>query len=348
MPVIEIRRRTGAVETRELSKGAPILVGRQSSNDIHVDADGVAPIHCRISWKRRTFEVAAVTPEGVQWNGTTVRQSALSPGDVIRVGDVDIVLLAEPRPAPPLALASAASPHSEYGIQQSGMPSTGEIELRPITEDQLPVRASYVSDQILGEAPQAKEQARGSGAAGTEASAAPAAPDRARRAHDHQPAGVTRILDVADVAIDLDELAKDERRAAAFDSEAAPAPPSLLAFKKVRPGDQDPLRSPLVIGLTSGVLLLALSAATIWFVLSREAAQRQYDLAQSQLTSGQYPQAIESFQAFVRDNPRHKLAEQARAEIGTARVEQAIGGTSPAWDKGLEALNAYIEIGRAH
>src|SRR5262249_19567226 len=55
------------------------------------------------------------------------------------------------------------------------------------------------------------------------------------------------------------------------------------------------------------------------------------------------PQAIEGFELFLRDYPRHALAPQARVDIGTARVEQAIGGGSPAWDKGLEALEAYLK-----
>src|SRR5579872_5739616 len=97
MAVLEIRHRSGMIETRELSKATPLLVGTLSSNDICVDADGVAPVHCRISWKRRNYEVAAVTGEGVQLNGTSVRQAPVAPGDVIRVGDVDIVMLAEAR-----------------------------------------------------------------------------------------------------------------------------------------------------------------------------------------------------------------------------------------------------------
>src|SRR5438477_9564451 len=97
MPALEIRHRTGQIETRELSQNAPLLVGQLASCDIRIEAEGVAPLHCRISWKRRGYEVAAVTDDGVQLNGTTVRRGPLSPGDVIRVGDVDIVLVNEPR-----------------------------------------------------------------------------------------------------------------------------------------------------------------------------------------------------------------------------------------------------------
>src|SRR5262249_26226275 len=98
MAVLEIlHHRTGTVETRELTKEAPLLVGRLPTSDIRIAADGVAPIHCRISWKRTSFEVAAVTEEGVHYNGTKVHKSRLAPGDVVRVADVDIILLAEPQ-----------------------------------------------------------------------------------------------------------------------------------------------------------------------------------------------------------------------------------------------------------
>ena len=46
-----------------------------------------------------------------------------------------------------------------------------------------------------------------------------------------------------------------------------------ITLPRVRPGERDPLRSPLVLGLGGGVLLLLLAAASLWFVLSREKAQ---------------------------------------------------------------------------
>src|SRR6516162_9180090 len=124
MAVIEIRHRTGQIETRELSKAAPLLVGQLPTSDIQVDSDGVAPIHCRISWKRKEFQVAAEAPDGVQFNGRMVRRAVLTPGDVIRVGDVDIVLLAE-------------SLEDEYRVAQSAPPA-----------DEIPAKSSLPNDSI--------------------------------------------------------------------------------------------------------------------------------------------------------------------------------------------------------
>jgi outer membrane protein assembly factor BamB len=342
MAVIEIRHRTGQIETRELSKAAPLLVGHLPTTDIQVDADGVAPIHCRISWKRKEFEVTSVSPDGVQFNGRMVRQSVLAPGDVIRVGDVDIVLLSESlaheypvaQPAPP-----ADAPPATFGLPNDS------IHMRALTEESLPVRSFHMSSQLAEEARAGKQREGADEPAGGPAVGEPPDASNGEDRHD--------LSRAAQVALGLDELAQDERRAEPLDlpddRHLSPAArvKAALATRRLRPGERDAARSPLVIGLLVGALALVLSAATLWFILAREKAQKQYDLAQSQLAGGQYPLAIESFELFLREHPRHALADQARASIGTAHVEQAIGGGSPAWDKGLEALQKYIDENRA-
>lgn len=324
MPVLEIRHRTGAIETRELSKDAPLLVGQLPSNDIHVDADGVAPVHCRISWNRKRFEVASVGPEGVQFNGETVRTSALTSGDVIRVGDVDIVLLEENRDN---VLKSAAATGDDAVLFDSN------ATLRAISEDELPVRSFHFGEPPVESPPDFR-------ATQTSARDAPArtSPPEERRV------GMNRVVHEG---LDLGLLAQEERQAPTSASvqaaEAAERIRQSLQTSRRRPGEQDPLRSPLVIGLSVGAFLLLVSAASIWFVLTRERAQKQFELAESQLRSGQFAEAIAGFEQFLREYPGHKLAAQARAEIGTAQVEQAIAGATPAWDKGLETLQKYVE-----
>ncbi len=355
MPILEIRHRTGRIETRELSKETPLLVGQLVSNDIRVEADGVAPIHCRISWKNKRFEVSAVAPEGVQHNGSSVRNEVLLPGDVLRVGDVDIVLLDEPRRAdvsPAAPQQAAPKPVANEG--RSSFPS--QYEMQAISEDSLPVRSFHVSSQFTEDA--AKQNPAPAHSPPAPRPAKNASGDRAgaHRAGEEQSgenqAGMRRV---AEVIFELDDLVRHEQTAAPIDPPQRESPALLsaankarqaLSLPRVRPGDRDPLRSPVVLGLLGAALLLLLSAASLWFVLSREKAQKQYDDAQGQLQNGQYLPAIESFEQFLRDYPRHDLAAQARAEIGTARVEQALGGGSPAWDKGLEALEAYIQQNR--
>jgi TolA-binding protein len=319
------------------------LVGQLPTSDIQVDADGVAPIHCRISWKRKDFEVAAVAPDGVQFNGRMVKHSVLAPGDVLRVGDVDIVLLSE-SPGDEYRVAHPARPADDQR-EEGDLPSDS-LQMRALTEESLPVRSFHISSQLAADA-RNDQEARAS----AESTSGPAPGEECDGANGEGRRGLSRV---AHVALGLDELAEEEKHAESLDlpdhSHLSPAARvrAALATRKLRPGERDPLRSPLVIGLLVGALALVLSAATLWFILAREKAQKQFDLAQSQLQSGQYPLAIESFEAFLRDYPRHALAAQARAAIGTAHVEQAIGGGSPAWDKGLEALQKYIDENRDH
>ena len=346
MSVLEIRHRTGLIETRELSKDTPLLVGHLPSSDICIDADGVSPIHCRISRHRNKIEVTAVGPGGVQLNGRSIHTSALEVGDVIRVGDVDIVLLEEPLPvqrSPRTAGQGSPSPDTDsrgpidlssdlddivYSDLRSDpdrdLGSVSQAGLRALSTDSLPVRSFHMSDRP-DDVPRNKPESL------------PAEPR----------VGMNRV---AEIVMGLDDPALPDSSAPALDKEgplsAAEKIKQSLKQPRVRPGEQDPLKSPLVIGLSLGALLLVLSAATIWFVLSREKAQRQFEAAESQLRSGQFAEAIAGFEQFLREYPRHKLAAQARAEIGTAQVEQAIAGATPAWDKGLEALQKYIDQNR--
>lgn len=340
---LEIRQPSGEVETRELSKKLPLLVGRLPTNDIRINVDGVAPVHCRISWNRRSFEAAAASPEGVEWNGATVQQAMLSPGDVVRVGDVEFVFHAE-RPV------ERGDARSSYDIENAAF--SGEVEsddplaksaemlLKPVT-DELPVRSFHFSSEL---------SPGGVPAAGAGSSPPPlstgSSPPAARNVGMQRVPVPAEILSLPDDDDDdLVEKAVVLRRSKPEDKGLV-ASASLLKEKLKgpprRPGEQEVLRSPLVIGLGIGSLVLLLATATIWFVLNREAAEREFKAARAQLDGGQYAQAIEAFELFLHNRPRHGLADDARLAIATARVEQPISGGVPAWDAGLTALDGFI------
>src|SRR5262249_37148726 len=212
MPVLEIRHRTGRIETRELSKETPLLVGQLASNDIRIEADGVAPIHCRISWKRKYFEVSAVSAEGVQHNGSTVRREVLSPGDGLRVGDVDIVLLDQPAGAPMNAALPPAPADAAPDERRSTLPS--QYELQAISEDSLPVRSFHQSSLFTQDAEKEKPGASQS-----------PSPVRKKDPHEEEPgerrAGMRRV---AQVILDLDELAQQEKKSPPLEPPEAESP----------------------------------------------------------------------------------------------------------------------------
>lgn len=332
---LEIRHRTGLIETRELSRKAPLLVGSHETSDICVDAAGVAPIHCRISWKKPNYEVTAVVPSGVQWNGSVVQHAVLSPGDVVRVGDIDIVLQAERtavnRPAPP---EHTTDPRREPDVPKD---QSNPLLLKALSDDGLPASE-------FGYAPSREHRRR------TELSKA-AEKSAAAEKEAHKTAEARRGPTLAERLDLLETTAGDPReKLANFENESRTAPPETLAgrlsMRPVRPGEQDPLRSPLVLGMGAAALILMLGAGSIWFLLQRESAQRQFDSAQEHLQKGSYAQAIEQFEAFVKGRPRHALAPRARVALATARVDKEIAGSAPAWDLGLAALNRFIEENR--
>lgn len=124
MPVLEIHFPTGRTEVREITRDTPLIVGRMPHCDVRIDTEGVAPVQCRISWARGNFEVTAVVPEGIEWNGAVVQQAIFSPGDVIRIGDVEIAMHADgsrPQKSPKRAERAAApsrkrDPRSAYEL----------------------------------------------------------------------------------------------------------------------------------------------------------------------------------------------------------------------------------------
>ena len=107
-------------------------------------------------------------------------------------------------------------------------------------------------------------------------------------------------------------------------------------------GEQDPLQSPVVLGLFGGTLLLLLVAGILWFIIGRQSSQKAFDAAQEKLDTGQYAQAIQLFEKFQNDYPTHKLLPKARIGQGKATILQYISGGSPDWPKGLEELQNFI------
>lgn len=125
--------------------------------------------------------------------------------------------------------------------------------------------------------------------------------------------------------------------------------PAKLKVKNVRsarPGEQDALRSPLVLGLGGGALVLLLATAAIWFLMGREVANRLYDRGVTALGDGQFAQAIQAFDQFVERYPRNGLVSKAMIGSGKARILQEIGGAAPSWERGLEQLQEFVKQNR--
>ena len=106
MAQIEIRHLSGSVEMRPLSRATPLSIGSHSSNNICIDEDGVAVLHCRISWGGKSYEVMCGGADGVDVNGQLVQHATLKDGDLLRIGSVDLLFRGRQRSSGPAPTAA--------------------------------------------------------------------------------------------------------------------------------------------------------------------------------------------------------------------------------------------------
>lgn len=90
MAYLNILKLDGRSETKELSRSQSINIGRQTFNEICIPEPEVHPLHCRIGWNKKKFEITAGTSDGVEVNSRNVSHAELTNGDLIRVGSYDI------------------------------------------------------------------------------------------------------------------------------------------------------------------------------------------------------------------------------------------------------------------
>ena len=119
-----------------------------------------------------------------------------------------------------------------------------------------------------------------------------------------------------------------------------------LFGRPVRPGEEEVIKSPLVLGLTGGGLVLLLVTGIFWLLMSREQSNRLYDRAVAELNDGQFSQSITTFEQFIAQYPKHGSRRQADRGLERARIQKEISGTSPTWKRGLERMNELIKAHR--
>ncbi|MBX3443606.1 MAG: PQQ-binding-like beta-propeller repeat protein [Planctomyces sp.] len=155
-----------------------------------------------------------------------------------------------------------------------------------------------------------------------------------------------------------DRLERDSRDE--VESSSAPAPAAAAtsedtvtdrirrAMKEqhARPGEQDVARSPLVLGLAIGSLVLALAAAVFYFIGNRQSTQMAYDAANSLFEQQKYNEAIAELTKFLQLHAKSSLAPQARVQLGLARIDQQINGATPNFPEGFKLLKDFIAARR--
>lgn len=116
-----------------------------------------------------------------------------------------------------------------------------------------------------------------------------------------------------------------------------------LASRQKRPGEQEVLKSPFVLTLAAGVAILVVSAGAFWFIIGRDTVTKRMKQVDAAIAEQRYNQAITMLDEFLIDHGRDSYTEPATLKLAEARIDKQIGGTAPDWEKGLEALNLYID-----
>jgi TolA-binding protein len=326
MTQIQIKHADGHTDLREVSRSEPLMVGRGSTCDIRTDATGVQPIHARIARTRRGVEVTATSPAGVVVNGAVTTSALLVEGTVVEVGDLEFRLFTgkeSVRDEDEVRLAPIQEDESEKGI--------AEVAVRDLRSP-FPAsrRAAFRSPRATDDADENERERV-------------AAPGASRRGSP---------VAVSDASLEVFDDPKTERLVGVRDhkdddkgdhkrDDLREARRSEPARRALRQRPDEPLRSPLVIGLTVGVLALLLVSGTIWFWMQRETIRRRFATAVSAFESGSYSDATGQFQKFLADYPTNAFAPDARMYLAKARVEQPFSGSAPLWEETFQAVDRF-------
>ncbi|NQV28801.1 MAG: hypothetical protein HQ518_30985 [Rhodopirellula sp.] len=116
-----------------------------------------------------------------------------------------------------------------------------------------------------------------------------------------------------------------------------------LAARKKRPGEEEVLKSPFVLALAAGAAILIVSAGAFWFIIGRDTVTKQMSAVDDAIAEQRYNQAISMLQEFLLNHGRDSYTEMATLKLAKTRIDEQVGGSAPEWEKGLAALNLYID-----
>lgn len=359
MASLEISFLSGKTQTIELSKQQPFSIGSHASNDLQIEDEGVATMQCRISWNKKSYEVIAATSDGVEINGTMSGRALLNDSDLIRIGEADILFTDEVDLLDidsPLPDVSDKNNDSMYELKPDSQEELNSVLRTPVKEKDPVKEPISTSKKASAKQKSSKTKKRNKSSKTEKSESEPQLPDDAS--------------DLEATADLLDDLESDEETQSSgktfvsrstseteekenADATIEPEEKSTLSLKDrvrrrssknaIRPGERQVVRSPLVLSLTGGSILLALTALIFWFVIGRDTAKRHYDAAIQEMEAGKYSQAIQLFEEFLETYSKSDYADDARGMLSKSFVEKEISGSTPSWKSGLEATDQFVK-----
>ena len=353
MALLEIIHLTGDVERRDLYKRQPMTIGSHSSNDLRIDEEGVEILHCRISWNKDNWEAVAAGTSPFDLNGTPVQRAILKSGDTLRFGTVDVRF------------------HGGLTVEDSQQDSIG---IKPTTEEVILASRDLAKQQKKAGTPASEKPktpktdealmqslemlAFDSKTDGSSSKKKAAAEDDMYEAVedelDKRPAKSAAKPTSKTASKKPDEFSEDEspdELEEIVEETAAPRQPGIasrlkqvLATPEVRPGEQDPLKSPLVLSLVAGCAVLVLLGFTFYFIAFRRVADVEFEQAKGLLNEGKFKQGGEALQEFVQYFPKHEKTAEATMLIGLAKIDEKIGGGASSYADGIQAIRDFVNL----
>ncbi|MEW4567084.1 PQQ-binding-like beta-propeller repeat protein [Tautonia sp. JC769] len=319
MATLEIHDGKGRVEYLTISPSQQVLIGSDPKCDIVIQDREAMPFHGRLRWKNDRYKVEA-TPEAstVEVDGKRVVSSSFRQGSELRIGKARIFLITpDDGPAQFEKTRVQARPGAPVAGGWAGQmgPMAGEVE-PPSLESAL----DDVEEILEQPAPPPRRRGRASSspAAASTPSArergSAAAPPESNRGKPHPllmlPARWVR---------------------------------SVLTGKDQAPGEERVLSSPVVIILVLTLAILVSLGFGLFGIIREMAADRAFAKARESLENAEYRNAIERFDLYVENYPRHSLVSEARVLSALAQVRQFTTGSNPAWANALDAAGAMFE-----
>jgi hypothetical protein len=117
---------------------------------------------------------------------------------------------------------------------------------------------------------------------------------------------------------------------------------SALRHQRSRPGEEDIMKSPLVLGLTITAVVALLLTGIFYFIGVRRSTQEEFDFAKGLFTDQKYAQAITELSNFITRHPDHGLRSEAGRLLGQSRIDQLITGAAPNFESGMKLLKDFI------
>jgi outer membrane protein assembly factor BamB len=128
---------------------------------------------------------------------------------------------------------------------------------------------------------------------------------------------------------------------------SAPAPLTdkvrdALRQSRVRPGQEDTLRSPLILSLGGGTAALILIGAVFHFMINRQTTEESFNTAKQLYEEGKFAPAITALTDFLALNGQSSFANEALIYRGRAEVDRQVI-TAKDYPAGLQKLRDFID-----